>query len=107
MGISLQLVADSGKRGHHAGVLDVLADRSGVDPFDIEGHAVVIDRLDQDRAERFADRLGRVLAVAEQIEVARPRNGASIQVTNSISPFRMNRLRYSDRLKRYSGLSSA
>src|SRR5690606_34749063 len=54
----------------HAAILDILADRLGFEPIDIEDHAIIIDRLSAYHTERSVDRFGSVLAVAEQVQIA-------------------------------------
>jgi hypothetical protein len=73
----IDLDRDAGAGDHgpgaysHTAILKVLADRCGFESSDIEGHAVVADGLGQDRAKGIANRLGSVIAVAEQVQVAR------------------------------------
>lgn len=59
------------RRRWYAAVFDILANRRGFEPINIEDHAIIIDRLRADRTKGSVDRFGTVLAVAEQVEIAR------------------------------------
>jgi hypothetical protein len=72
--IDLDRDAGAGDRGlgaySHTAILQILSDRRDFESIDIEGHAVVVDGLGQDRAKGVANRLGTVIAIAEQVQVA-------------------------------------
>jgi len=78
---------DRGLRAYpHATVLDILTDRFGFESVNVESRAIVFHWLGADRKEGFADRLGSVLAVTEQVQIPRrPAESLSIGITDGIS----------------------
>lgn len=64
--------SDSGLGAYqYATVLDILADRLGFEPIDIEDHAVIVARLSADLTKGIVDRFRTALSVAEQVQIAR------------------------------------